>query len=132
MKNSLKLSAFVLALGLAVQVQADENHHHEEKTLKISAEAQKHLGIEFAKVSGKSPWTLSRTALVQIKDANGVYKKHEDAIEFIDVQILKTDKDSISVRAEGLEADDEVAVKGTKFIRIMESELNSEPAGHGH
>jgi hypothetical protein len=111
----------------------DEHGHDEkEKILKLNPKAQEHLKIEFSKVSGKSPWKVPRSALVQVKDHSGLYKMHGETLEFIEINVTKTDKDSITFTTEHLHDGDSVAVKGTQFIRIMESELNSEPAGHGH
>lgn len=107
-------------------------HDKKEKVLKLNSKAKEHLKIEFTKVSGKSPWKLPRAALVQVKDQSGIYKMHEETLEFVEVRVSKTDKDSVTFTTDHLHDGDSVAVKGTQFIRIMESELNSEPAGHGH
>ncbi|WP_413560353.1 hypothetical protein [Bdellovibrio sp. HCB209] len=109
-----------------------DHDEEEEKALKISDKAKAHLKIEFSKIDGKGPWTFPLEALVQIKDKTGVYKMHGDAIEFVDVQVKKSDKTSITISSEHLHAGDSVAIRGTKFIRIMESEMTSEPAGHSH
>ncbi|QDK44526.1 hypothetical protein DOM22_04815 [Bdellovibrio sp. ZAP7] len=111
----------------------DEHGHEEkEKSLKISEKAKSHLKIEFTNVVGKSPWTLPRTALVQVKDRSGIYKKHGDTLEFVEIQLVKSDKEKITFTTIDLHTGDAVVVQGTQFIRIIESELNSEPAGHGH
>ncbi|QLY26349.1 hypothetical protein [Bdellovibrio sp. KM01] len=111
----------------------DEHGHEEkEKPLKISDKAKSHLKVEFTNVGGHSPWTLPRTALVQVKDRSGIYKKHDDTLEFVEIQLVKTDKEKITFTTKDLHSGDAVVVEGTQFIRIIESELNSEPAGHGH
>ncbi|WP_413294895.1 hypothetical protein ACLSU7_07275 [Bdellovibrio sp. HCB185ZH] len=111
----------------------DEHGHEEkEKILKLSDKAKSHLKVEFANVTGKSPWILPRTALVQVKDRTGIYKKHGNTLEFIEIQMVKLDKDKFTFTTQDLQSGDEVVVHGTHFVRIIESELNSEPAGHSH
>jgi hypothetical protein len=146
MKKSLILSSIVFFASIsawsynnnkAAEKEHEEHHdehgHEEkEKPLRISDKAKSHLKVQFIAVSGKSPWTLPRMALVQVKDRSGIYKKHDETLEFVEIQVVKSDKEKVTFTTKDLHAGDEVVVQGTQFIRIIESELNSEPAGHGH
>ncbi len=111
-----------------------DEHGHEEKDkpLKISDKAKAHLKVEFANINGKSPWTLPKTALVQVKDRTGIYKKHGDTMEFVEIQVISSDKEKFTFTTKDVHVGDAVVVQGTQFIRMIESELNSEPAGHSH
>ena len=69
---------------------------------------------------------MPKSALVKIKFTDGVYRRFKGDITYVIVKVLKTDKNSVTLEAEDLEAGDEVATSGVSFLRLTEADLNSE------
>jgi len=85
-----------------------------------------HMGIKFEKLNGDGPWKVPLTSLVKIKLTQGVYRRFENEITFVIVKVLSTDQHSAYLRSDDLEDGDEVATSGVHFLRMTETDLNSE------
>ncbi len=99
---------------------------NEDGSFKLSGKSLSSMGIQFNKLNGPGPWTLPKDALVKIKFTQGVYRMFEGDITYVIVSVVKSDSNYITIQSQDLEANDEVAIKGTNFLRLTEADLNSE------
>lgn len=97
-----------------------------EEGFKMSDAALQTLGVRFAKIDGHGSWTVSKNALVWIKHTSGVYRRFENWISFILVEVVSKKDGSVTIRSEDLQAGDEVAVEGASFLRMTEADLNAD------
>jgi hypothetical protein len=98
----------------------------EDGNFKVSEKSLNHLGVKFQPLLGNGPWIVPADALVKIKLTLGVYRRYEGEITYVIVKKLADHKGTVTIQAEDLEAGDEVAISGTKFLRMTETDLNSE------
>jgi len=84
------------------------------------------MGIRFQKLKGPSPWTLSSNALVHIKHTAGVYRRVDGWISFVLVKVKARTDSKATLESEDLESGDEIATEGATFLRMTESDLNSD------
>ncbi len=120
------MTAFVVLVLSPTAIANPAATKNEDGSFKISDQSQKVMGINFARLDGSGPWTLPSNSLVKIKFTQGIYRRYEGNITYVLVSVLKSDSQTITLQSEDLEAGDEVAVNGTNFLRLTESDLNSE------
>lgn len=98
----------------------------EDGHFKVSEKSLSHLGVKFMGLSGNGPWTVPESTLVRIKLTQGVYRRFDGELTYVIVKVSKSLNGQITVQSEDLEAGDEVAIKGAKYLRMAETDLNSE------
>ncbi len=121
----LLISCFLLLCSLHV-IAVPAGIKNEDGSFKLSEKSLNSMGIKFKKIDNAGPWTMPKEALVKIKFTKGVYRKYEGSITYIIVNVLKEDSHTVTFKSGDLESGDEVAVIGTNFLRLTESDLNSE------
>lgn len=99
---------------------------NEDGSFKISDKAKKTMGILFQKLDGRSQWLLPKRSLVKIKFTEGVYRKIQGDITYVIVNVIQTNATHVLIESEDLESGDEVAIEGVHFLRLTESDLNSD------
>ncbi len=99
---------------------------NEDGSFKISDKAKKTMGIIFQKLDNRNQWLLPKSSLVKIKFTNGVYRKIQDDITYVIVNVIKSNETHVLIESEDLESGDEVAIEGVHFLRLTESDLNSD------
>jgi hypothetical protein len=97
-----------------------------EDGFKLSSKALVNLGINFTSLVGANKWELPKSALVRIKKSIGVYRRYDGWITMVLVSIVEKKKSTVVVKSVDLESGDEVAISGVKFLRMTDSDLNSE------
>jgi hypothetical protein len=55
-----------------------------------------------------------------------VYRRFEGELTYVIVKVTSAQNDQVLIQSEDLEAGDEVAVTGVKYLRMAETDLNSE------
>lgn len=123
MKPLLFIFSFLLA-QFAFAVPAGTKG--EDGNFKVSEKSLAHLGVKFQSLSGSGPWTVPREALVKIKLTQGVYRRFEGEITYVIVKTSEAGNGNLFIHSEDLEEGDEVAIQGTKYLRMAETDLNSE------
>jgi hypothetical protein len=98
----------------------------EDGNFKVSEKSLNHLGVKFQSLKGNGPWSVPHEALVKIKLTTGVYRRFEGEITYVIVSKINEVNGIVTIKSEDLESGDEVAVTGTKFLRMAETDLNSE------
>ncbi len=63
---------------------------------------------------------------MKIKLTQGVYRRFEGEITYIIVKSSEAGNGNLFIHSEDLEEGDEVATEGTKYLRMAETDLNSE------
>lgn len=97
-----------------------------EEGFKMSNRAFATLGIQFKKIEGASPWSVSEKALVRIKHTSGVYRRYQDWISFVIVQVSGKKNGNVLIHSEDLQPGDEIAFEGASFLRLTEADLNAD------
>lgn len=97
-----------------------------EDGFKLSKKAQKNLGVQFTTLKEGNSWIIPKSSLVTIKHSTGVYRRYEDWITLVLVQVQNHSKDLIKVSSVDLQAGDDVAISGVKFLRMTDADLNSD------
>lgn len=98
----------------------------EDGNFKVSEKSLAHLGVKFQSLNGSGPWTIPKEALVKIKLTQGVYRRFEGEITYVIVKTSEVGNGKLFIHSEDLEQHDEVAIEGTKYLRMAETDLNSE------
>lgn len=98
----------------------------EDGNFKVNEKALNHLGVRFTVLSGLGPWTVPQSSLVRIKLTQGVYRRYEGELTYVIVKVISSKNDEATIQSEDLETGDEVAITGAKFLRMAETDLNSE------
>lgn len=93
---------------------------------KVSEKSLRHLGVKFTDLTGPGPWTVPKSALVRIKLTQGVYRQYQDELTFVIVKVMNVNGENVTIHSDDLESGDEVAVSGVNFLRMAETDLNSE------
>ncbi|HLT22192.1 MAG TPA: hypothetical protein VKZ84_02075 [Bacteriovoracaceae bacterium] len=99
---------------------------NEDGSFKISDKAKMTMGIRFQKLDNRNQWLLPKSSLVKIKFTEGVYRKIQDDITYVIVNVIKSNENHVFIESEDLESGDEVAIEGVQFLRLTESDLNSD------
>ncbi len=113
----------VILLFLNTAFAAGEKN--EDGSFKLSPKSLRTMGIKFHKLKDHGPWLIPSSSLVKIKFTQGVYRKIEEDITFVIVNVMKTEGASVLISSEDLEPMDEVAIEGVHFLRLTEADLNS-------
>lgn len=123
MKNIILISMLVispLAFGVPAGTKGDNGN------FKVSEKSLNHLGVKFSSLAGSGPWVIPKSALVRIKLTQGVYRRYEGEITYVIVKVTSEKNDEVAVMSDDLETADEVAISGVKYLRMAETDLNSE------
>lgn len=96
-----------------------------EQGFKMSEKALKSLGVQFSPLHGSGPWLVPQTAIVHMKQSAGIYRRFEGWISLVLVKTEKNQNGIVSIRSEDLEAEDEVAISGSAFLRMTDADLNA-------
>lgn len=104
---------------------APASKQNEDGSFKLTEESQSFLGIKFLKLDSSSNWEIPASALVQIKFTRGVYRRYDGDITFVMVKARPSKNGYFFITSEDLEAGDEVAVEGVKYLRMTEADLKS-------
>lgn len=97
-----------------------------EEGFRLSERGTKSLGISFQNLKSSSPWKAPKSALVNIKHSTGVYRKVDGWVSLVLVNVLKSEKESVTFASEDLQTGDDIAVSGTQFLRMTDLDLNSD------
>lgn len=92
----------------------------------VSEKSLNHLGVKFQRLEGIGPWSIPESALVRIKLTLGVYRRFQGELTYVIVKTKMIKKGEVIIQSEDLETGDEVAISGAKFLRMAETDLNSE------
>jgi hypothetical protein len=122
--KTIFILSLVLFTKIALAVPAGTKG--EDGNFKVSEKSLNHLGVTFAPLTGGGPWKIPKTALVRIKLTQGVYRRFEGELTYVIVKVTSAQNDQVLIQSEDLEAGDEVAVTGVKYLRMAETDLNSE------
>ncbi len=98
----------------------------------LTKEATKNFEIQTARLGSASPWTLPHTALVVTGEDKSVFRMRKERFLRVDVEVLKKDKNQITLRSKNLSLGDEIVVKGAGFLRVAEIDATSGESGHHH
>ncbi len=104
----------------------------EEKGFVLSDEAKKTFSLQTQNLTGSSPWSLPKSALLFTGEEKSVYRLRDGFFKKIDVEVIKKDKDRMIVKSENLKKGDSIVIQGVGFIRIAEVDATSEESSHGH
>lgn len=115
---SFLLSQFALAVPAGTK--------GEDGNFKVSEKSLAHLGVKFRSLIGSGPWKVPKESLVKIKLTQGVYRRFEGEITYVIVKSSEAGNGNLLLHSEDLEEGDEVAIEGTKYLRMAETDLNSE------
>lgn len=97
-----------------------------EDGFKLSTKAQANLGVEFEKVKGSGPWVVPLSSLVKVKHVTGVYRRWENWITMVLVEVIRKNGNTAQIKSVDLESGDEIAISGVPFLRMTEADLNSD------
>lgn len=97
----------------------------EDGDFTLTPQAEKRMGIQWQKLLGDNEWRVPKEAIVQIKFTNAVYRKFEGRITLIVLESMKETGNKVLVKSADLAAGDEVAIRGTKFLRLAEVDISS-------
>ena len=97
-----------------------------EDGFKLSDKAVKNLGVSFKAIEGSGPWMIPKSALVRIKHSTGIYRKWDGWITMVLVKVLNQTSETVTIKSIDLQNEDEVAITGVPFLRMTESDLNSD------
>ena len=115
----------ILFLTSAIVNATPAAQKNEDGSFKISEKSLTALGVVFAGLSSQGPWILPKDSIVKVNFTEGVYRRYEGDITFVIVKVLNTNGNNVTLTSQDLEAGDEVATKGTSFLRLAEADLNS-------
>lgn len=99
-------------IGPGKAVEAFDSH----KGIKLSAKAQKTLGIETMKATGKSH-TVGQNAVLLTQDKSSVFVKHDGWFKIIPVKVQSNGQSRI-VSSKDIHAGDEIVVGGVALLRV--------------
>jgi hypothetical protein len=97
-----------------------------EDGFKLSDKAIKNLGVSFKAIQGPGPWMIPKSALVRIKHSTGIYRKWDGWITMVLVKVLNQTSETVTIKSLDLQNEDKVAITGVPFLRMTESDLNSD------
>lgn len=97
-----------------------------EEGFKLSDQALATLTIKFAPLQGKGPWTIAHDALVTLKKSTAVYRRYQGFITLVLVKVTKQTEAGLVITSQDLEPNDEIAISGVPFLRMVDADLNSE------
>lgn len=107
--------------GVGKAVEAADH----DQGFKLSAKAEKNLGVTFQKVTGAGPWKIPKQSLVHLKQSEAVYRRYDGWISMVLVKVVSQRGDTVTIKSADLEPDDEVAVTGVTFLRMTDSDINA-------
>ncbi len=103
----------------------------ERNGFKLSPEALKNFDLKFQKLDSDGPWVIPKSALVHSGEETNLFRKRKDFFRRIDFQIIKSNRNELTVDSDDLREGDEVVLVGLGFLRIAELAATG-GVGHGH
>jgi hypothetical protein len=97
----------------------------EDGDFSLSPAAEKRLGIEWLTLQEEKQWKVPLESIVKIKFTKAVYRKFEGRITLVILESIKAEGKHATISSADLQAGDEIAVKGTKFLRLAEVDISS-------
>lgn len=97
-----------------------------EEGFKLSEKAIKNLGVSFTSIGKGQVWNIPSSALVRIKNSVGVYRRYNDWITMVFVDVISKNRNRAQIQSVDLQYGDEVAVSGVTFLRMTDADLNSD------
>jgi hypothetical protein len=138
MNQSIKIITILLFSFFLSLAYADEKEQktfkpgsavtefNKDDGFKLTPKAVKSLGVEFSSLKGKGPWLVPKESLVRIKHSTGVYRKYDNWITLVLVNIHSKHQGYYKISSVDLEPGDDVAIKGALYLRLTEADLNSD------
>lgn len=96
---------------------------YEEGEFSVTEKAEKTLGIKWLTMEGKGPWRVPAEAVMRLKFTKTAYRKFEGRITMIVLESVKEDGGFVWITSPDIEAGDQIAIKGVKFLRMTELDL---------
>lgn len=93
---------------------------------KLSAVAEKNLGVTYETLKGEAPWVVPKSAILTIKHSKAVFRKWKGWSTMVLVKIIEEDQQKARIRSLDLQSGDQVAITGVPFLRMTEADLNSD------
>lgn len=103
-----------------------------DQGFKLSAKAEKALGVESSPLRGKAPYRMPAVSLVFYQENVAVYRIREGWIKLVGVQVQERTKKDAVIRTADLGPNDRVVTSGVGLLRVTEMDLTSGEVGHGH
>jgi hypothetical protein len=97
-----------------------------EEGFQLKDEAIQSMGIKFSPIQGSGSWKIPESALVRVKYSTGVYRRYQDWISFVLVDVVSKNGGQAVVKSQDLENGDQIAVTGASELRLTESDLTSD------
>lgn len=102
------------------------SQYNELDGFKITARAEKNLGVTFLKLEKEKSWEIPKSALLTIKHSNAVFRKWNGWITMVLVKVGEKKGKTVKIKSVDLQAGDEIAITGVPFLRMTEADLNSD------
>lgn len=99
---------------------------NKEEGFKMTPSSLSSMGISFSTLSSGNAWSVPKEAIVRVKHSTGVYRRYGGWISLVLVKTGGTERDTVRITSEDLQAGDEIAVHGTQFLRMTELDLNAD------
>ena len=134
MKTLLTVLLFVLVISPVVKADGDHSAPPttdgaakllEDGDFSLTPLAEKRLGIEWQSLQGDGSWKVPLDSIVKIKFTKAVYRKFEGRITLVILESIKQDGKFAVISSADLASGDQVAIKGTKFLRLAEVDISS-------
>jgi len=100
--------------------------YNSEDGFQLRDEAVQFMGIKFLPLHGNPPWKIPESALVRVKYSTGVYRKYQDWISFVLVEVISSSASESLVRSRDLEKGDQIAITGGSELRLTERDLTND------
>lgn len=98
----------------------------QEDGFKLSKKAIENLGVTFELLKGSKQWNVPKSSLVRIKHSVAVYRKWDGWITMVLVNVIDQKADTVTIQSIDLQDQDQIAVSGVPFLRMTDSDLNSD------
>ena len=134
MKKFLAILLFTLVLSTIVRADGDHSAPPtsdgaakllEDGDFSLTPAAEKRLGIEWQALQGDGSWKVPLDSIVKIKFTKAVYRKFEGRITLVILESIKQEGKFAVIKSADLASGDQVATKGTKFLRLAEVDISS-------
>ncbi len=102
------------------------SEYNELDGFKLTARAEKNLGVTFLKLKKERFWEIPKSALLTIKHSNAVFRKWNGWITMVLVKVEEKKGKTVKIKSVDLQAGDEIAITGVPFLRMTEADLNSD------
>jgi hypothetical protein len=97
-----------------------------EDGFKLTDIALRNLEVNFNVLPAGSTWEIPKSSLVRVKKSIGVYRRYDGWITMVLVSVINKSKNTVTIKSVDLQSGDDVAVSGVTFLRMTDSDLNSD------